>query len=212
MSEPAVAEQFEDIQQQREADRLGMWIFLATEIMFFGGLLASYTVYRLLYPHVFEAASHELDVFFGAADTLVLLCSSLTMALAVRGIKLGQKGPALALLGATALFGVLFLVMHGYEYYHDWTAHHVPGRMFQFQGANSARAQLFFWIYFCLTGLHSLHVLIGILLILTLMILVWTDRIGRERPMAVEIVGLYWHFVDIVWVFLFPLLYLPGAR
>ena len=212
MSDPVLAEQFEELHQQHEADKLGMWIFLATEIMFFGGLLLGYAVYRYLYPHTFEQASHHLDVLFGAIDTTVLLCSSLTMALAVRAIQLGQKSVTILFLGATAFLGLAFLGLHAHEYYMEWREHLVPGRMFQFEGENPGHAQLFFWLYFCLTGLHSLHVLIGVLLIVTLMVLVGMDRIDRERFMAVEICGLYWHFVDIVWVFLFPLLYLPGAH
>lgn len=211
-AEAPVAEQFEEVDQQHGADQLGMWIFLATEVMFFGGILLAYTVYRCTNPGVFEQASHHLDVLFGAIDTAVLLCSSLTMALAVRAIQLGQRGLTCALLAATALFGAAFLCLHGFEYYREWEEHLVPGRSFHYEGAHGARAQMFFVIYFCLTGLHSIHVLVGVLLLLTLTVLVAMGRIDRERFMAIEISGLYWHFVDIVWVFLFPLLYLPGAR
>ncbi len=207
-----LAEQFESIEQQHGADLLGMWIFLATEIMFFGGLFCGYTVYRFSFPEVFAAASHHLDVLFGTIDTAVLLCSSLTMALSVRAMRLGQRALTIWLLLATAAFGFGFLVLHGCEYFHEWQEHLVPGRYFRFKGAEPHKAQMFFWIYFALTGLHSLHVLIGALLMLVLALLVFKQRITEEKYMPLEISGLYWHFVDIVWVFLFPLLYLAGAR
>ena len=207
-----LAEQFDSVEQQHGADLLGMWIFLATEIMFFGGIFAGYAVYRFSFPEVFHAASHHLDVLFGATDTAVLLCSSLTMALSVRAMRLGQRSLTIRLLLATAALGFGFLVLHGIEYFHEWQEHLVPGRDFRFEGADPARAQMFFWIYFALTGLHSLHVLIGALLMLALAVLVFLEKINHEKYMAIEISGLYWHFVDIVWVFLFPLLYLAGAR
>ena len=207
-----LAGQFESIEQQHGADLLGMWIFLATEIMFFGGLFCGYAIYRYSFPEVFAKASHHLDVLFGAIDTAVLLCSSLTMALGVRAMRLGQRWLTIWLLLATAAFGVGFLILHGIEYHHEWEAHLVPGAHFQFEGADPAKAQMFFWIYFALTGLHSLHVLIGVLIMVGLAALVFFKFINREKYMAVEICGLYWHFVDIVWVFLFPLLYLAGAR
>ena len=212
MSDAPVAEQFVELDQQHGADRLGMWIFLSTEVMFFGGILLAYTVYRCLNPGVFEQASHHLDVLFGAIDTTVLLCSSLTMALSLRALQLGQKWVSCALLTATALLGTIFLCLHGFEYYHEWQHHLFPGRTFQYEGPHSSRAEMFFVIYYCLTGLHSLHVLIGVILLLILALLIATGRLDRGRFMALEITGLYWHFVDIVWVFLFPLLYLPGAR
>ena len=134
------------------------------------------------------------------------------MALAVRAVRLGQRWTPVGLLLATAAFGAGFLVLHGFEYYHEWEEHLVPGPWFRFEGADPGRAAMFFWIYFALTGLHSLHVLIGVLIMLVLALLVCFRRLNRDRYMGVEVCGLYWHFVDIVWVFLFPLLYLAGAR
>jgi cytochrome c oxidase subunit 3 len=212
MSDAPIAEQFEDIEQQRGADRFGMWIFLATEVMFFGGFLLAYTVYRATNPGVFEQASHHLYVLFGAIDTAVLLCSSLTMALAVRSTQLDKLRLASTFLGATALLGTAFLCLHGYEYYREWREHLVPGPAFHFEGQSPARAEMFYVLYFCLTGLHSLHVFVGVVMMLVLIALIKIRRVDSRRFMAVEIIGLYWHFVDIVWVFLFPLLYLPGAR
>ncbi len=211
-TDTVLAEQFDEIEQQHSADTLGMWIFLATEVMFFGGLFAGYAVYRFSFPHVFYAASHHLDVLAGAIDTAVLLCSSLTMAFAVRAVRLGQRWMSILLLGVTAVFGAGFLVIHGFEYHHEWTEHLVPGGSFAFEGADPHRAQMFFWLYFATTGLHSLHVLIGVALMLVLAVLVLLEKITAARFMTVEIAGLYWHFVDVVWVFLFPLYYLAGAR
>lgn len=207
-----VAEQFETVGQQHGADLLGMWIFLATEVMFFGGLFCSYAVYRFAFPDAFSAASHRLDVLFGTVETAVLLCSSLTMVLAVRALRLGRYSASVALLLATALCGAGFLVLHGCEYFHEWKEHLVPGRHFAFEGAEPAHAQMFFWIYFALTGLHSLHVFLGVVLLLALAALVSLKKLNAEKYLPLEISGLYWHFVDLVWVFLFPLLYLAGAR
>lgn len=210
-----LAAQFETIDQQHGADLLGMWIIIATEIMFFGGLLTGYAVYRLSFPRAFEMASHRLDVLFGALDTAVLLSSSLTMVLSVRALRLGARRACIGLLLATAALGAGFLVLHGCEYFHEWKEGLFPGRGFHFEGAaprDAAHAEMFFWIYFALTGLHSLHVLIGVGIMLTLAGLVFFKKLDHERYMPLEISGLYWHFVDIVWVFLFPLLYLVGAR
>ncbi len=207
----ALAEQFNDIEQQHSADLLGMWIFLATEVMFFGGLLLGYIVYRYSFPTIFEHASHHLDVLAGTADTAILLTSSLTMALGVRALRVGQRQLTVALLLATAALGVAFLVLHGFEYHNEWKEHLVPGPRFNMHGADPQKAQMFFWLYFATTGLHSLHVIIGVLLMLTLTVLVCLKKVDAERFMAVEIGGLYWHFVDIVWVFLFPLYYLAGT-
>ncbi len=211
-AESALSDQFESVEQQHGADLFGMWIFLATEVMFFGGLLVAYAVYRHAYPHGFDLASHRLSVVFGTVDTAVLLCSSLTMVLAVRALRLGQRLPSIALLLATATLGCGFLVLHGTEYYHEWQEHLVPGRYFQFEGPHLTEAQLFFWLYFALTGLHSFHVIIGVVLMLVLAASVFERRLDAERYIALEVSGLYWHFVDIVWVFLFPLLYLIGLR
>jgi cytochrome c oxidase subunit 3 len=209
---PALAEQFEELSQQHLADQLGMWIFLATEVMFFGGLIACYTVYRFLTPEVFAHASHHLGLVLGGVNTAVLLCSSLTMALAVRSIQLGRRGATVGLLLVTCLLGLAFLGIKGYEYHEKFAEHLIPGRSFHYDGPSPARAQMFFWLYFAMTGLHGLHVLIGVGLLFTIAVLTWRGRVNRERYMAVEVSGLYWHFVDIVWVFLYPLLYLAGAR
>jgi cytochrome c oxidase subunit 3 len=212
MSEQHIAHQFNTVEQQREADTLGMWVFLATEVMFFGGLILCYTFGRFSYPQIFEAASHRLYVGYGGTNTAILLCSSLTMALAVRAAHLGRRKLLVTYLLLTISLGSAFLVVKGFEYHTDYTEHLVPGAQFRWEGNGGRQAQMFFWLYFVLTGLHALHVTIGLGILSVVTILAQRGRINAANPMIAEITGLYWHFVDIVWVFLFPLLYLIGHR
>jgi cytochrome c oxidase subunit 3 len=207
-----LAEPFNDLEQQHEAAKLGMWIFLATEVLFFGGLFLAYTVYRSLYPETFAAASRHTEVILGGTNTAILLLSSTLMALAVRAAQLGRRRLVGWLLFVTATLGIVFLAIKGVEYHKDWVDRLVPGTAFQWHEANPPAAELFFWLYFAMTGLHAIHVLIGVVLLLTFAFLSWGRRFDQGRYMPVEIAGLYWHFVDIVWVFLFPLLYLAGHR
>lgn len=216
MSEAAIhhirAEQFDDIEQQHEAAKFGMWVFLATEVLFFGGLFLAYTVYRYLYPDTFAAASRHTEVILGGANTAILLFSSTLMALAVRASQLGRRGHLIWLLLATAIMGIVFMGIKGLEYHKDFTDHLLPGAGFQWHQANPGPAEIFFWLYFAMTGLHGIHVTVGIVVMLVLAVLAWRRRFEGGNFMPVEIAGLYWHFVDIVWVFLFPLLYLAGHR
>lgn len=209
---PILAEQFDDIEQQRETAKLGMWVFLATEVLFFGGLFLSYTVYRYLNPEGFAAASRHTEVILGGANTAVLLFSSTLMALAVRAAKLARRGQLVKLLLATALFGIGFIGIKAVEYYKDITDHLVPGVNFQWHEPNRGTAELFWWLYWAMTGLHAIHVTVGVCLMLVLAVLARRGRFDGGNYMAVDNAGLYWHFVDIVWVFLFPLLYLAGHR
>lgn len=215
MSEAAasiVAEQFDDLEQQHEAAKLGMWIFLATEVLFFGGLFLSYTVNRYLNPETFAAASRHTEIVLGGVNTAILLFSSTLMALAVRASQLGQRKLLVWLLLATAFFGIVFMGVKGFEYYKDYTAHVFPGINFQWHQPNRGAAEMFFWLYYAMTGLHAIHVTVGICIMLVLAFLAQRGRFANGNFMAVEVAGLYWHFVDIVWVFLFPLLYLAGHR
>ena len=210
---PAIlAEQFDDLDQQREAATLGMWIFLATEVLFFGGLFLAYTVYRYLYPEAFAAASRHTEVVLGGINTAILLLSSTLMALAVRASQLERRKQLVALLLGVAALGLLFMTVKGFEYYKDYSEHLFPGPAFQWRAANSQAAELFFWLYYAMTGLHAIHVTVGICVMLTLTLLAQRGYFENGNYMPVEIAGLYWHFVDIVWVFLFPLLYLAGHR
>ncbi len=209
---PALAHHFDNLDQQREATTLGMWVFLVTEVLFFGGLFMVYTVYRAWYPDAFAAASHELDVVLGTVNTAVLITSSLTMALAVHAAQLNQRKLLMTFLILTILLGATFLGIKSVEYYHKFVEHHVPGPGFQFEKEYARHAQLFFSLYFLMTGLHALHMIIGIGIMLWM--LGWARRgiITAEYYSPIEISGLYWHFVDIVWIFLFPLLYLLGRH
>jgi cytochrome c oxidase subunit 3 len=204
--------QFDTEAQQKDASTLGMWIFLITEIMFFGGMFAVYTVYRSWYPEVFAIASSSLNEIIGAANTAVLLLSSFTMVLAVRAGQLGQQKMIVIFLILTLLFGGIFLGVKAYEWNEKFEEHHIPGQAtFHLDGvspADQGHAQLFFSIYFAMTGLHALHMVIGVGLLLTLILQARRGRFSASYYTPVDMAGLYWHFVDIIWIFLFPLLYL----
>ena len=209
----AVAHQFDDAEQQRAASTLGMWAFLAQEIMFFGGAFSAYVAYRTLYPDAFAHASHHLDVRLGMFNTAVLIASSLTMALAVYAAQTGRRGWTIAAwLGLTMGLGATFLGVKAYEYAHKFHEGLVPGPAFTYAGPEAPQAQLFFSMYFVLTGLHALHMVIGIGLLAWLVREALRGRYGATYHTPIENTGLYWHFVDIVWIFLFPLLYLIGRH
>ena len=205
----ALQEQFDTEAQQKDASTLGMWVFLITEVMFFGGLFTAYTVYRRAYADAFAVASSTLNVTIGAVNTAVLLLSSFTMVMAVRAAQLGQRRTIVLFLVLTLIFGGIFLGVKAYEWNEKFEQHHVPGPSFHMEGVpQQGHAQLFFSLYFAMTGLHALHMVIGVGIISWL---IWLARQGRftaEYNTPVDIAGLYWHFVDIIWIFLFPLLYL----
>ncbi len=200
----------ERVAQRREIATLGMWVFLSTEVLFFGALLLGYTVYRLLYPQVFAAASHHLNMTIGGVNTAVLLISSLMMALAVRAAQLGERGALVRYLVLTMVLGLVFLGLKGVEYYGDYRDGIMPlfGLPFRYDGASPDRARLFFYLYYILTGLHSIHLIIGIIVVGIMTVMALRNHFSPEHYTPVELTGLYWHFVDIVWVFLLPLLYL----
>jgi cytochrome c oxidase subunit 3 len=204
----ALAHQFNNLTQQEEADTLGMWLFLCTEILLFGGLFLGYAVYRSLYPEAWAAGSHHNDLVLGSINTGVLLVSSLTMALAVHAAEEELWSVVVGFLTATLVLGALFLGIKFYEYYVHYEHHLVPGIRFNPEGGPAPNMELFMFFYFVMTGLHALHMLIGLGVVSTIAILAWRRRLSFHMP--VEITGLYWHLVDIVWVFLFPLLYLIG--
>ena len=209
----ALAEQFDDLEQQHESSSFGMWVFLATEVMFFGGLFTAYILYRNFYLSAFEQGSRLLDVKIGAANTAVLLCSSLTMALAVRAAQLGNKRVLITCLLLTLLLGLTFVgVKLLLEWRHDYLEGFAPGVNWTFHGTDWRHLELFFCFYFFLTGIHALHMVIGVGILTTLIISAGRGRFSPQRYNPVEVSGLYWHFVDIVWIFLYPLLYLIGGR
>jgi cytochrome c oxidase subunit 3 len=230
-----LAHHFENLDQQHDAASLGMWVFLGTELMVFGGLFTGYTIYRWLYPEAWSAGSRSLSVAFGGVNTVVLLTSSLTMALGVHAAQTARRNMLIICLALTALLGTTFLVIKGFEYYHDYEDELVPGLAFKTDwkvpehvtGERVAgttllvaeeralypqRVKLFFVFYYVMTGLHALHLIIGIGIILVLMVLAWRGRFTPDYYSPVDVGGLYWHFVDVVWIFLLPLLYLVGSR
>jgi len=214
MSKPSViqAHQFDDIEQQRDAAALGMWIFLATEVMFFGGMFACYMIYRLAYAQAFAAASNHLDIWLGTVNTGVLICSSFTMALAVHSAQANRRKALLACLLLTIIFGLVFLAIKFGEYHTKFAEHLVPGDSFSFEAALAPAAEIFFSFYFAMTGMHALHMIVGIGLLSGLALEAYRGRFSSAYYTPVELIGLYWHFVDIVWIFLFPLLYLAGRH
>jgi len=209
---------FVDMQQQSNTASLGMWLFLVTEVMFFGGMFCAYLIYRLMYFKDFAAASQSINVSWGAANTAILLVSSFTMAMAVRCAQLGKQKLLVVFLLFTMLFGAAFLGVKSKEYYDKYKEHHIPGANFNFDDGkllghpeyviNQRHAEMFFSIYFAMTGMHALHMIIGLGLMAYLIIASMRGKFDTSYYTPVENIGLYWHFVDVVWIYLFPLLYL----
>jgi len=216
---PKLQHHFFSMSQQLEASTLGMWVFLVTEIMFFGGLFMAYITYRWMYPDAWEQSSNLLNVYLGGLNTAVLIVSSLTMALAVRAAQVGSRMGQIVNLILTILLGSTFLVVKYFEYSAKFDHHLIPGPHFapthEVSGAlvNVALpfgSQIFFSLYFIMTGIHALHMVVGIGLMLVILVMAWKGKFSPGYYGPVEVSGLYWHFVDIVWIFLFPLLYLLG--
>jgi cytochrome c oxidase subunit 3 len=222
---PALAHHFDDLEQQRAAASLGMWVFLATEAMLFGGLFTAYTVFRWLYPDEFAQASNRLHWPLAAANTVILLGSSLSMAFAVHGAQVGRRGLLVGCLIATILLGGVFLAIKAVEYRIEYDEGLVPIQgMFVRENWRDpvteilpgesyfGHVRLFMTLYFVMTGVHALHMIAGLGVLAVLTVLAWRGRFTPEYHPQVELAGLYWHFVDVIWVFLFPLLYLIGAH
>lgn len=230
---PALQHHFENMEQQREAGTLGMWVFLVTEIMFFGGMFLAYTLYRYQYPAAFVSASNHLDIKLGAINTVVLIVSSFTMAMAVYSTQIGRQRATILCLILTMILGAGFLGIKAVEYREKYNDRLIPGKLIPsrpfgpevakpgetdphklhlIEGATVQNVELFYWIYFAMTGMHALHMIIGLGIMTVLLIMAWRGRFSPEYHAPVEISGLYWHFVDIIWIFLFPLLYLLGRH
>jgi cytochrome c oxidase subunit 3 len=211
-AEPPVLEpQFATAEQQRSASVLGMWVFLATEVLLFGGIITAFLATRVFYPHEFERAAGRLNVLIGGINTVVLLASGLGMALAVHAAQKGQRWATLTWLGLTALLGLGFLGLKGYEYFADWRDGLVPRTDgFDPGDVTPGRLTLFMLFYFVLTGLHAVHLSVGLGLVSWLAVRVMRGELPRAGATVAEVVGLYWHFVDVVWIILLPVLYLSG--
>jgi len=215
---PQLRHHFADMEQQKNSASLGMWLFLVTEIMFFGGLFCAYLIYRLMHFNAFAAASQQLDIRWGAFNTAVLLISSVTVVLAVRAAQDGSRKQLVAYLIVTVLLGLTFLGVKAIEYKEKFEKHHVPGPTFAFTNTfddngkqipvNPKEAELFYSLYFAMTGMHALHMIIGCGLFSVLAILAWKGHYSPGYYTPIENAGLYWHLVDIIWIYLFPLLYL----
>ena len=199
-----------------------MWMFLATEVMFFGGLIAAYVVYRATSPREFALAGQHLKLWLGCINTVVLLSSSLSMALAVRYSQLHVRRNVIWLLAITGALGVCFLGIKAVEYYLEYRDFLVPGLNFRMPAQVSSepashplearRFEMFFVLYFFMTGLHAFHLIVGVSLVSVMAILTWRHWLSGSGEAQIEVTGLYWHFVDVVWVFLYPLLYLIDVR
>ena len=217
---PRLQHHFYSMEQQLEASTLGMWVFLVTEIMFFGGLFMAYIVYRTMYPLAWVESSRELNVLMGGTNTAVLICSSLTMVLAVRCAQVGSRKGLVTSLIATILLGSVFLVVKFFEYKAKFAHGLVPGPYWDPHAVAADGtlqritlpfgSEIFFALYFIMTGIHAAHMIVGIGLMTVILVMSAKGRFSAEYYNPVEISGLYWHFVDIVWIFLFPLLYLLG--
>jgi cytochrome c oxidase subunit 3 len=202
---PATA-QFPGLARQADAATLGMWVFLATELMFFGPLFFAYAYGRLYLPEVFAAAGRHTDVVLGTANTAILLTSSFVMAMAVEAASQGARRLARALVAATATLGAVFLAVKGVEYHHEWGERLFPVGDFALDGGG----RYFFVCYFLMTGLHALHVTIGICLLVVFALAMRRPDSAFARPDRLHIAALYWHFIDGIWIFLYPILYLVG--
>jgi cytochrome c oxidase subunit 3 len=207
-----VAGQFVDRMRERQASLLGMWAFLATEVLFFGGMFTAYSVYRIFYGHAFQEASRHLSAFWGGLNTALLLVSSGAIAMAVRGVEADRRKAAAGWFLSAGVLGLGFIAIKAHEYATDYREHTMPlrGLPFEFPGADADQARLFYNLYFVMTGIHAIHLFIGIVLVGVMAFLCWRGRFSLGRHAPAEAAGLYWHFVDAVWVFLYPLFYLIG--
>ncbi len=203
-----LAHHFPDLEKQTHAARLGMWLFLATEVMLFTGLFTAYSVSRYLFSETFRQASQRIDVGIGTANTFVLITSSLTAALALHFSKEGRGRLAAALLSVTVAFGLVFMVLKAVEYRHHFEEGQLPGPYYAFAEVQGPGASMFFTLYFLMTGLHGIHVLVGMGVLSVVAISTWRGAFSRAYHTPVELGALYWHLVDLIWIFLFPLLYL----
>jgi cytochrome c oxidase subunit III len=213
---------FETVEQQKEAVSFGMWLFLLTEIMFFGGLFMAYLLYRNWYYDAFVSASNTLGIGLGTTNTAVLIVSSFTMAMGVYCAEMRNRRGLMLSLSATILLGLVFLGIKTIEYHEKYTEHHIPGASFSIEDFvhpadkrdtalapdMAQHAQIFFFLYFAMTGMHALHMIIGISILFALLYKAWQGAYTTGHTSTIDNFGLYWHFVDIVWIFLFPLLYL----
>jgi len=204
-----VAHHFDTAEQEFESAKLGMWAFLAQEILFFSALFVAFIVFRLKYPEMFIDAHHHLSWELGALNTVFLILSSFTMVMGVRAAQLSKRFESIKYLFATLAFALGFMIVKAFEYSGKISHGLTPSKFFSSESLFET-TPLFFGLYFAMTGLHGLHVLVGMGLIIWLIIKSYKGEFYADYYTPVEMVGLYWHLVDLVWIFLFPLLYLVG--
>jgi cytochrome c oxidase subunit III len=205
-----LAHHFSDAEQQHDAAKFGMWVFILSELLLFGGLFVAYTVFRVLNPEMFYNAHKALNVTLGTLNTVILITSSLTIALAIHFMQLGQKSKTLISLYCTLALAAAFLVIKFFEYSHKFELGQLPGKFYTYTGIQGNNPHIFFSIYFVMTGLHALHIIGGMVVISLMIYKTSKDLFSSAYYTPLELTGLYWHLVDIIWIFLFPLLYLIG--
>jgi cytochrome c oxidase subunit 3 len=205
-----VAHHFSTASQQYEAAKLGMWIFILTELLLFGGLFTAYTVFRIINPEMFYNAHKALDITLGTVNTIVLITSSVTMALSIRSMQVGRKDRTLLFLTLTLALAAIFLVIKYFEYSHKIHLGQLPGKFYTFTGIEGTNPHIFFSVYFAMTGLHAVHIIAGMFVITMMLIKTARSKFSSEYYTPLELTGLYWHLVDLIWIYLFPLLYLIG--
>jgi cytochrome c oxidase subunit 3 len=205
-----LAHHFSDVNQQSETAKLGMWVFLLTEILLFGGLFVAYAIFRSWNPEMFYNAHKHLNVTLGTINTIVLISSSVTVALAIRSMRLNRKKQTIVLLWSTLLLAAVFLVIKYFEYSHKIHLGQLPGKFYTFTGIEGTNPHIFFSVYFAMTGLHGVHVLAGMIVIGWMIYRTTQNHFSGEYYTPLELTGLYWHLVDLIWIYIFPLLYLIG--
>jgi cytochrome c oxidase subunit III len=208
MQASPLAHHFESLEKQTHAARLGMWLFLATEVLLFTALFAAYGVYRFLYPDGFAEASRAIETWIGFVNTLVLVSSSLTVAMGLDAATKGDGRRTALLFGFSVLCALVFLGFKAVEYTHHFQEGQLPGRFYSFEGVHAPGAQIFFALYFLITGLHGIHVVIGMTVLIVIGTRAYLGHYTPEYHVPVELAGLYWHLVDLIWIFVFPLIYL----
>lgn len=211
-TELELREQFSIPDQQRETAMVGIWVFLVSEVLLFGALFTAFTVYRLSDPQGFDLGSKDMDTILGSVNTGVLICSSFTMALSVYFAELGKQKSVALFLILTMLIGTVFLAIKFTEYHSHWVDHKVPGFWFEDGSAHAAKIEMFFVFYFIMTGLHAVHMTIGLGILTVLLFRTAIGSITTEYHTPIEVGGLYWHFIDIVWIFLYAIFYIPGIH
>ncbi len=211
MHEGPLHPQFENLDRQKDAARLGMWAFLGSEALLFTGLFALYAAYRTLYPDAFAAAASHNDVKLGTINTFILLTSSFTVALSVHEVRLGRARRAALLLLVSILLGFVFLGVKLTEYAEHFREGIFPGPSYRYEGLTGYGPRLFFTLYFLMTGIHALHVTAGMGMLAWVMFGAWQHRYSPLYHTPLELGALYWHLVDVIWIFLWPCLYLMHA-